>query len=295
MAMEKLDPRLNAFRPDLADERLRGRVESTSFVPGILCQVMQPVAPMRRMPGADKELLNEALIGERARVFDWGAEAHHGWAWVQLERDGYVGYMPAQALSSEVTEPTHRVTAAGTWVYAAADIKSAAVLHLSLGAEIAVRRLDERFAELASGYFVVARHIMERGRFARDFVEVAERFIGTPYLWGGRTRLGLDCSSLVQLALEATGQACPRDSDMQQAALGASVLVPDDLEGLDRGDLVFWPRHVGIMTDGVMLLHANAHHMSVAAEPLANAVARNRRAGLSISAVKRIARGPAPV
>jgi cell wall-associated NlpC family hydrolase len=135
---------------------------------------------------------------------------------------------------------------------------------------------------------VVARHLAEEGRFARDFVEIAERFIGTPYLWGGRTRLGLDCSALVQLALEASGRSCPRDSDLQQAQVGVDVLVPPDLEGLERGDLVFWQGHVGIMMDGVMMVHANAHHMAVAVEPLKDAADRAARLGNRITAVKRI-------
>lgn len=293
MSISALDPRLNAMRPDLADERLLGRVEAARFVAGLRTQVIHPVVPLRSGPGLDKTLTNEAHFGERVLVFDTiagtGRSAGRSWAWAQLERDGYVGYIPAETLSGEIAEPTHRVSAAGTWAYPSADIKAPAVLHLPLGAELVVRTVDERFAELKSGLFVMTRHISERGRFAADFVEVAERFLGTPYLWGGRTRLGLDCSGLVQLALEAAGQSCPRDSDMQQAALGTEVLVPVDLEGLDRGDLVFWPGHVGIMTDSAMLLHANAHHMSVAAEPLASAVDRTRRTGVEISAVRRLA------
>jgi cell wall-associated NlpC family hydrolase len=196
--------------------------------------------------------------------------------------------MPAAAVSTDIAEPTHRVSALGTWIYGAPDIKAPALMHLSLGSEVVVQRSDDRFAELDGGRFIVARHLNEKGRNSRDFVEVAERFIGTPYLWGGRSRLGLDCSGLVQLAMEAAGVSAPRDSDMQEAALGANVLIPADLEGLDRGDLVFWPGHVGIMSDGVMLLHANAHHMAVVAEPLEIAVARIKKTGSEIRAIKRL-------
>lgn len=290
MQSEKLDPRLNAFRPDLADERLKGRVEAARFVAGTPAQVVQAIAPMRSAPGVEKGLVNEALHGEQLRVFDWGGDGGRGWAFVQLERDGYVGYMPAQALGTEIATTTHRVSSLGTWVYAAPDIKAPAVMHLSLGCEVAVRRIDERFAEIDGGRFIVSRHLSEKSRHSRDFVEAAERFIGTPYLWGGRSRLGLDCSGLVQLALESAGMPSPRDSDMQQDVLGANVLIPADLEGLDRGDLVFWPGHVGIMSDGVMLLHANAHHMAVVAEPLEIAVARIRKSGSEIRAIKRLER-----
>jgi cell wall-associated NlpC family hydrolase len=211
-----------------------------------------------------------------------------GWSWVQLTRDNYVGYVAADALSRELIEPTHRVQALGTFVYPEPDIKSPTALHLPLGAGIAVESEDARFARLATGGFVISRHIAERARFARDFVDVAERFIGAPYLWGGRTRIGLDCSGLVQVALEAAGIASPRDSDMQEAQLGTPVAVPENLEGLERGDLVFWPGHVGIMVDGVMLIHANAHHMAVAVEPLKVAAERIRRTESAISSIRRL-------
>jgi cell wall-associated NlpC family hydrolase len=145
------------------------------------------------------------------------------------------------------------------------------------------------FSRLADGSFVPARHIAELGRNMPDFVAVAERFLGVPYLWGGKTRLGLDCSGLVQVALDAAGLGCPRDSDMQQAELGRPVPVLDNLDGLERGDLVFWKGHVGIMTDAFLLLHANAHHMGVAIEPLRAAVDRIARSGGGpVTAIKRL-------
>lgn len=278
------DPRLHAYRPDLAAASLRGVVDAARYVEGEVRQVARASAPLRRKPAFTEPLENELLFGERVRVYD---EAD-GWAWVQLERDGYVGYVRTEALRAELATTTHRVSALGTFVYPVPDIKSAPAAHLSMNAELSVDDQDETFRRLATGGWVVARHTIEAGRFARDFVAVAERFIGTPYLWGGRTRLGLDCSGLLQVALEAAGQTAPRDSDMQQAALGSEIPVPADLEGLERGDLVFWPRHVGIMVDGVMLIHANAHHMAVAVEPLRNAAQRVARAGSDITVVKRL-------
>lgn len=286
MASMLPDPRTNAYRSDLADKRLEGLVSAARFVDGELRQIAQPIVPVRREPGARAALDTEALLGETVRVFDQAEE----FCWVQLERDGYVGYVPAEALRSNIVETTHRVSALATFVYPEANIKAPPLTQLPLGARVAVAGLEDRFARLASGGYVVARHLTETGRHAPDFVDVAERFIGTPYLWGGRTRQGLDCSGLLQTALDAAGVRAPRDSDMQQASLGSEVLVPDDLDGLERGDLVFWPGHVGIMADGVMLVHANAHHMAVVAEPLVTAAERSLKSGVRITTIKRLAK-----
>ena len=272
-----LDRRRNAFRPDLADARLEGRVASERFVAGTLRQVRHPVAAIRKAPDPALGFENEALLGERVTIFDEAG----GWAWGQLERDGYVGYFSAAALSAELDPPTHRVKVPGTFVYPEPSIKLPPRAHLSLNAVVTVTATtaDERFGALAAGGFIYARHVSPVDAFARDFVEVAEQLIHTPYLWGGRSRLGLDCSGLVQLALEAAGVPCPRDTDMAVAELGESVAVPNDLDGLLRGDIVFWPGHCGIMIDSVMLLHANGHHMATVIEPLSLAARRIRKSG----------------
>jgi cell wall-associated NlpC family hydrolase len=205
-------------------------------------------------------------------------------------RDGYVGYVPSGALQHGTVEPTHRIQALGTFLYGEPAIKSPPLMHLAMNALMVARGGDEKFLELANGCFVVARHVAPIGRNARDFVEIAERFIGTPYLWGGRTRIGLDCSGLVQTALQTAGIAAPRDTDMQQAELGHGIPVTDDLGNLARGDLVFWRGHVGIMLDSVLMIHANAHHMMVAVEPLAEMAQRVAKAGGGdIAAIKRLA------
>ena len=279
-----LDPRRNAYRPDLAARHLEGQVAATRFTDGQAGQIARAAVPLRKTPIAQAALETEALFGEHVTVYD----VANNWAWVQLASDGYVGYLPADTLTPEPTPATHHVKATGTFVYATPEIKSPPLMHLSLGALLTVSGSDGRFYQLANGGYIVARHVAERDWRDRDFVEVAERFLGTPYLWGGRTRIGLDCSALVQLSLAACGIDAPRDSDMQMAELGQSVAIPRDLEGLQRGDLVFWRGHVGMMGDAIMLLHANAHHMAVGIEPLEQAAARISSTGSDIIAIKRL-------
>jgi cell wall-associated NlpC family hydrolase len=286
LSAETLDPRRHPFRADLAAETLRGRVAAPRYVAGEKRQVVHSATPLRERPDARASWATEALYGEVLTVYD----EHDGWAWVQLEQDGYVGYLRASALSAQVKQPTHRVKALGTFLYPAADVKASPWMQVSLNTTLTVVEMGQPFARLHDGSYVPTRHLAEPGRFAKDFVAIAEQLIGAPYLWGGKTRLGLDCSGLVQTALQAAGIDCPRDSDMQQAELGTPVEIGEDLHGLERGDLVFWKGHVGIMVDGFLLLHANAHHMAVVLESLEAAVDRIERTGLAIAAVKRIAR-----
>lgn len=285
-----LDRRLHAFRPDLADAALEGRVSAERFVEGTLRRVAVPSTPIRRAPGSDAALDSEALLGERVRVFE---ETMEGWAWVQLETDGYVGFVASEALAPLAATSTHRVTALRTFVYPAADLKFPAVAALSLGTELALgREVETRgtpYRLLADGSgAVVARHVAALDApFEPDFVAVAERFLNVPYLWGGRTSLGVDCSGLVQLALAACGIKAPRDSDQQAGWLGTVVEGGMSAE-LARGDLVFWPGHVGILSDGATLLHASGYQMMVVSEPLDVAVERIAKSSGMPSVIRRI-------
>jgi cell wall-associated NlpC family hydrolase len=282
------DPRTTPARSDLAAEHLKGHVAAARFVAGTELEVRDAQAPLRREPSPDAPLDTEALHGERVTVYDENGE---GWYWGQLCSDGYVGWIPANALRRPGPPPTHRVAALRTFVFPGRSIKAPPVDALSLGSRAAVRtpqRDDSReLTDLESGFCIPTRHLAPIASKESDFVAVAERFVGVPYLWGGKTSLGIDCSGLVQIALTASGVACPRDSDMQEQALGAP-LPTDDLAGLRRGDLIFWKGHVAIVRDEQSIVHANAFHMAVAVEPIGEALRRIADAGSPVASVKRL-------
>jgi cell wall-associated NlpC family hydrolase len=280
------DKRRHAYREDLAADSLREAVPAPRYAAGERWQVVHSAAQLRARPDPNAPWTTEALFGEVVTVYD----RKDGWAWGQLESDGYVGYLREGALSNRVAPVTHTVRALGTFIYPEPDIKSPPYLHVSMTAALSIAVEGPVFCRLDDGRYIPSRHVIEGGRHAPDYVAVAERFVGAPYVWGGKTRLGLDCSGLVQVATHAAGRPCPRDSDMQQAEVGSDIAFTEALDTLERGDLVFWKGHVGIMTDAFMLLHANAHHMAVVIEPLHAAASRNTAAGAPIAAVRRPAR-----
>ena len=284
--MRAFDPRVTPARADLAAKELEGKVAAARYVAGEVYEVIEPQAPLRGEPSHDAPLLTEALKGERVTIYEKNDE---GWAWGQLAADGYVGWLSANALAPPGAPPTHKVAALRTLVFPGPSIKLAPLEALPLGARVAVARREERMAVTQSGGYLPAVHLAPIDVYETDFVAVAERFLGVPYLWGGKTALGLDCSGLVQIALSACGIACPRDSDMQEEALGSPIAAATDRSDLKRGDLVFWTGHVAIVRDRATFLHANAFHMAVAIEPIGDAIARIRGAGGEITGVRRIA------
>ncbi|MCB8821722.1 C40 family peptidase [Microvirga rosea] len=280
------DRRITPVRADLADEKLRGQVDAERFSAGTARRVLASCTAVHRNPSPDAPVDTQAIWGEGVTVYD----EHEGWAWVQLHDDGYVGYVRSADLGPQGAEPTHRVSAVRTFVYPGPNLKQPHETWLTLNAKVAVSGFEGDYARLATGGFVFGAHLRTLGEWDADYVAVAERLLHTPYLWGGKTSLGLDCSGLAQTALTAAGIKAPRDSDMQEQ-LGTPVAILPDLSGLRRGDLIFWKGHVGLMTDETHLLHATGHTMTVTVEPLSVAEERIRRTSYGpISAIKRLSR-----
>ncbi|HZS64183.1 MAG TPA: NlpC/P60 family protein [Xanthobacteraceae bacterium] len=276
----RLDPRITPARPELAAKHLEGKVAAARFVQGSTFDLGSPQTPLRREPVSDAPLVTEALMGERVTVYETTEE---GWAWGQLENDDYVGWLPASALIAPGIVRTHKVRALRTFAFGGTNIKQPPLQSIPFGAQLELQQVEGALALTSAGY-VPFVHLAPIATKESDFVAVAERFLHTPYLWGGKTNLGIDCSGLVQIALNACGIACPRDSDMQEARLGRAIALSD----IRRGDLVFWKGHVAIALDAATLLHANAHHMAVAIEPVAEAVARIGEGGGEVTSVKRL-------
>jgi cell wall-associated NlpC family hydrolase len=262
------DPNLTPARPDLAAAHLQGVVDAARFVDGALFQVSAPIAPIRRARAHDAPMDTQLLFGDGFTVY----EERDGWAWGQALRDGYVGFTPIEALSAPLVKPTHRVAALRSYVFCEESIKSAPVMLLSMNAAVTIEAQGEKLSRIARGGWITTRHLAPIDSVEPDWVAVAEKFVGAPYFWGGKESLGLDCSGLIQNAVHAAGHPCQRDTYMQERSLGRDI--PYDPSALQRGDLLYWPGHVGVMVDGNNFLHANAFFMATVIEPVADVLAR---------------------
>ncbi|MDH2383393.1 NlpC/P60 family protein [Bradyrhizobium sp. CER78] len=278
------DPRLTPARVDVAAKYLEGKVRAARFVEGETFEVVDAIAPLRQAPAADAEQMTQALRGERVTIYDRNGE---GWAWGQLADDGYVGWIPEAALTKPGAAPTHKVTVLRTLAFPGPSIKLPPVEALALGSKLAIIREDGAFAVTRDGWHLPRQHLAPLDAMAQDFAGIAEQFVSTPYLWGGKSGLGIDCSGLVQIALTAAGTGCPRDSDMQQEGLGRELTAAES-KHLQRGDLIFWKGHVAIVRDATTIVHANAHHMATVVENTEAAIARIKAAGSEVLAIKRL-------
>lgn len=264
------DPRVTPLRDGIAARTLEGVLPAEVYLEPKTLSCAIPAAAVRRAPDAASEQMDQLLFGELFDVI----EEEGAFLWGQARRDGYTGFVEAAALAPPGPPPTHRIAALRTYAFAEASIKSKAGGPYSLNALVAVEAVEGRLAKVAGAGWMAAQHLTPIGRFESDPAAVAARYLAAPYLWGGRESLGLDCSGLVQQALLACGRACPRDADMQQA-LGREI----GRQAFGRNDLVFWKGHVALGLDGERIIHANAHHMAVAIEPLDAAIERIKAAG----------------
>jgi cell wall-associated NlpC family hydrolase len=265
------DARVTPLRDGIAGRSLEGIVRAEVYLDPTVRVCVMPDTGIHRSPDLRSEQMDQLLFGETFEVIE---EEAGGFVWGQARRDGYVGFVWAHALAPPGAEPTHRISALRTYAFAEASIKSRAGGPFPMNALVAVEATEGRLAKVAGAGWMAAEHLSPVGLFETDWAGVAERFLGAPYLWGGRESLGLDCSGLVQQALFACAIACPRDAD-QQAQLGREIPRAD----FARGDLVFWRGHVAIGLDPDTIVHANGHHMMVAIEPLETALSRIEAAG----------------
>lgn len=269
--MEKLDPRLNAYRDDLADISLKGRVIPQKFVEGVKYRIISPIADIKKSPSFSSPVLSQILLGGEVLVF----ESKDNFCFIRSLEDGYVGYVACDHLNVNMRALTHRVKVPRTFIYPKADLKTAPVRAISMNSKLVITHFNETrgtsYAMLENGGAIITDHIEPIDVRALDFVCVAESLVHTPYLWGGASAFGIDCSGLVQLSFAMTGRSVLRDSDMQQHSIGHEI--PEGLP-LERGDLIFWQGHVGFMVDQNNLIHANGASMDVRIEPLNKAIAR---------------------
>lgn len=282
----KLDLRITPFRRGIAAAHLKGVVEAQTYNEGKTVQIVVPELAIRSEPMITSGMESQALKGQIATCY--GEE--NGFSLIQMQDDEYVGWVITQGISEKFTSTTHKITALKTYIYSDESIKSLPLAALTQGTSITIAHVGEKFSRLFDGSYVFTPHIAPISAHATDWVQSALLYLNCPYLWGGKTSSGLDCSALVQLALATQGIKAPRDSDQQEAALGQEVAIQSGhMPKVQKGDLLFWKGHVAICLDENTILHANAHHMSVQKEPLLEALKRIDASGTALKSIKRLA------
>jgi cell wall-associated NlpC family hydrolase len=272
------DPRITPARSDLAAEKLRGKITAEKFVSGKSFSVITETANLLAKPQLDQSLQSQLLFGEKFVCY----ESKNGWAWGQSVRDGYVGYVQLSALKDQVQQPDYWVNALRTPVFSQPNLKSPIEGYLHRNSQVHISKTNGQYCHVGMGW-VAKCDIQAITSHAEDWVEVAKTYLHSPYVWGGRSSFGLDCSALIQNSLQAAGISCPRDSDMQEQQLGTAISTSDFI----RGDLLFWKGHVGVMICHDNFLHANASAMKTVIEPVSKAISRIEKTAGPITSVRR--------
>ena len=283
---EKLDPRITPARPDLAADWLRDQVKADRYAAGAPRTVIRDGAPLRFSPDRTAGLESQLIYGEVFQVY----EDRDGWCWGQNLTDDYVGYVPSVDLAAGLPAPDHQVAALHCHLYTEPDLKRPTAGIISMSARVKIVDIEGKFCRIASGHWLHSRHLVSLDYNTQDLIGTALKFIGVPYLWGGRTAQGLDCSSLVQLALAMAAIPAPRDTDMQEANLGTPVAMddPGDFSRVEEGDLVFFPGHVGLFVGDWRFLHANAFDMQVSLHGFSDVLDRADSENAGVTSIRRV-------
>lgn len=285
-----MDTRITPARDDLAADWLRDQVKAERYEAGAPRTVIRDGAPLRFSPERSAGLESQLIYGEVFQVY----EERNGWCWGQNLTDNYVGYVPAVDLASDVPAPDHQVAALHCHLYTEPDLKRPTAGIISMSSRVRIVDVEGSFCRIASGHWLHSRHLVSLNYSTQDVIGTALKFIGVPYLWGGRTAQGLDCSSLVQLALAMASLPAPRDTDLQEAGLGTAVAMddPKDFSRLEEGDLVFFPGHVGLFVDDWRFLHANAFDMQVSLHGFSDVLDRANNENASVTSIRRVTPSP---
>lgn len=286
MKIDPFDHRLTPARADIAADFLEAEIEAPKYVKGEPCRVLRGRLSVREKPDASARQSTELLFNERFIVY----ERKGGWAWGQNQTDGYVGYVKEEGLGPDTDAPySNEIQALRSYVFPEPDLKSTPLDMLHLSTRVRVTGESGKYSRIdygSEGGWIYTPHLCALNEIEPDYLSTAELFMGAPYGWGGRSSFGLDCSALVQLALARAGITAPRDSDMQEAAVGE--VVEGGLDAAQPGDLLFTAGHVMFLAEPGILLHANGHHMAVAYEALTDFMDRTRDMDIPIRTIRRL-------